>query len=289
MKKLLRGAVIGYLVVVIVLGFFQRYLMYHPRQAETLPVAAFRDVRQLFPKARDVRLTCSDGVEIGGWLLQKNPDLPGKQQSRPLVLYFHGNAGNRANRVNWYRIFERSGADVLAIDYHGYGDSGGTMSESALEQDALAAWKLATEQLGYQATQIVIAGTSLGGAAAVYLAAEMSHRGDAPSGLIVVASFSSMVDVASSIYWWLPVGAILADRYPSADRIGRVTSRILVLHGDDDELVRIRFGKRLFDAAPANSHSGEPKRWITLSGVGHNDILSSGGHIVEQEIAKFLK
>ncbi|MEO2012911.1 MAG: alpha/beta hydrolase [Fuerstiella sp.] len=286
-RRLLRGFLIAYTLVVILFGFLQRHLLYHPQKASNLSVAGFHDVTTLFPAATDVQLTCRSGTIIRGWLLRKS-DVPEATATRPLVIYFHGNAGNRAGRKAWYATFHNAGADVLAMDYHGYGDSGGKMTEDALELTADAAWEFAVDKLGYRSSNIVIAGTSLGGAAAVYLASQQSETEDQPAALVTVATFSSMVDVAGSHYPWLPVGAILVDRYPSAQRIAKVSCPVIVMHGDNDTLVPQRFGRRLFDAAPNKSVSEVEKRWVNLPNVGHNDLLSVGRDHIHREVNRVV-
>lgn len=284
-RRLLRIVFITYMLVIILLGFFQRRLLYHPRKSLDLSVAQFPDTTRIYPAASDVSITCDDGITICGWLLQATPVDPQTDTvQRPLVIYFHGNAGHRAGRVGWYHIFQRAGADVLAIDYHGYGDSGGDMSESAMEADCVATWNYATQKLGYKPADIIIAGTSLGGAAAVLTAAAHVQPDDTPAGLVVVASFSSMVDVAGSIYPWLPVKAVLVDRYPSDERISSVKCPVVIFHGDRDSLVDQKFGRKLFDVAPEKSTSGVAKKWISMTNVNHNNLADDGQRFLLPEL-----
>lgn len=288
MRRLVRGGFIAYTLVVIVLAFFQRYLMYHPRTESAMPVAQVQDVMKMYPAATDVRLKCADGKRIGGWLLQKD-GAKNDRPNRPLVIFFHGNAGHRGYRIDWYRILANANVDVLAIDYHGFGDSEGKISEQALELDADAAWKFATEELSYAPGDLLVMGTSLGGAAAVYLTSKQCQAKNDPAGLIAVATFSSMVDVAGSHYPWLPVGAVLLDRYPSDDRIKHVTCPVLLLHGDQDTVVQQKFGQRLFDATPEKSKSGRAKRWVNLPGVGHNNIVHLAAKTITEEISRLIE
>ncbi len=290
MKVLLRLLLIAYLLVMVLLAFLQRKLIYFPTTADRLPVAAFADVTALYPAAADVRMRSEDNVEIAAWLLTNEPvHDSGNDSRRPLVLLFHGNAGDRSHRFGWYDLLSRCSTDVLAIDYHGYAESGGKPSEAALYQDGRAAWKYATETLKYRPSQILVMGVSLGGAVAVHLVSEQSHAGEPPAGLVVVATFSSMVDVASGHYPWLPVRAVLADRYPSDSRIGLVTCPVLQFHGDRDRVVPQQFGRRLFAAVPEQSASAIAKRWVNLPGIGHNDLLSGGRRLIHAELAAFTK
>ena len=281
-RAVLRKILTVYIVVVIVLAFLQRSLLYHPSRAKDLRVARYQDVTKLFPDASDVRIHCEDGVEIGGWLLQRE-----QKESRPLVIHFHGNAGDRTRRISWYQILRQLDVNVLAVDYHGYADSGGTATEDTLEIDAQAAWKYATQELGYSPDRIIITGTSLGGAVAVYLTARQCEANEAPAGLATLCTFSSMVDTAGYHYPWLPVGAILVDRFPSEDRISSVTCPVLMLHGDQDTVVPQRLGEKLFRAAPGRSKSGQEKRWMNLPDAGHNDVIAIGGREILNELAAF--
>jgi len=290
MRRILRILIVAYTLVVILLGFFQRNLMYHPHRVRAIPVAQDQRLMRLFSAASDIKIECKDGVSIGGWLLQKERrDKDARDIRRPLILFFHGNAGHRGHRFDWYQLFHDAGADVLAIDYHGYGDSGGRMSESALEMDCDAAWHVATKQLGYQPSDIIVVGNSLGGAAAVYTASQHTKTEDSPAALMAVATFSSMVDVASSLYRWLPVKAVLVDRYPSDQRIAKVKCPIVILHGEADRLVYARFGRKLFDAAPDKSIDGIDKTWIGIPRVGHNNLAVEAGADVRQQLNRIIQ
>lgn len=288
--RLLQKIVTLYLLVVVLLAALQRKLLYFPTVEESLPVTNFRIVTDMFPAAEDVEITCNDKVRIRGWLLRKQAGDSGLPPTgRQLVLYFHGNGGNRSGRTGWYELLAKLDVDILAIDYHGYGDSEGSMSEEALELDCDATWNHAVNALGYRPDNIYIVGTSLGGAAAVYLSSEQCRSGTPPGGLAVVATFSSMVDAGKTHYPWLPVNLILVDRYPSEDRITEVTCPVLILHGDVDRVVPQQFGRKLFDRAPDQSVNGLAKRWVDLPGIGHNDLIYSAAERIEQELGDHLQ
>lgn len=270
-KQILRLLVICYLVILTVLGFFQRKLLYRPTTAAAIPVADHSHSNGGFDSCQDVEMTCGNGETIRGWLLKEE-----SATKRPLVLYFHGNARNRSTRGPWYKLLREAGLDVLAIDYQGYGDSGGKTTEDTIEQSCDATWQYAVSELGYEPCELGVAGTSLGGAAAVYLAERQSQAEAPPAFLFLTATFSSMGDVAGSLYWWLPVRALLVDTFPSAERASSVTCPVLVMHGDRDTLVDQKFGRRLFEAFPEQSATDVPRTWINLTDVGHRDIVAKG-------------
>src|SRR5690606_27765101 len=123
----------------------------------------------------------------------------------------NGNGGDRSMRVPLASALNRMGLSVLLFDYRGYGGNPGSPSEEGLAADARAAQAWLAAQPGVD--QIVYFGESLGGAVAVRLAVERS-----PVALILRSPFTSLADVASVHYPWLPVRRLLLDRYPSIDR-----------------------------------------------------------------------
>lgn len=278
-----RGLIV-YFAVVGLVALLQRKMMYPASRAGSLNADLFPGLEETFEVAEDVDLKIPDGVRIRGWYL--------KVEEKPadrLILLFHGNGGHRAHRENWYIIAHSLKADVLAMDYHGYGDSEGSPSEKNLIADGNATWDHATKELKYRPDQIVIVGESLGGGVSVQLAAAKCQDKQEPAGLVLAATFSSMLDTASYHYRWLPVKFFLLDRYRSDQHINAVTCPILQFHGDRDSLVPLALAKKLHDAAPEKSSSGKTKILTIFPGTNHNDVLYRNGREVRDQMAKFIR
>ena len=113
-------------------------------------------------------LATSDGKNLDGWFVPAEA----RQPARGLVIFFHGNAGNIAHRLDYLRMFHDLGLATLIIDYRGYGRSSGSPSEAGTYLDAEAAWRHATQTLGFAADRIVLFGESLGGGVATRLAVD---------------------------------------------------------------------------------------------------------------------
>ena len=276
-------AVVPYLALAVMLGVFQRKLIYLPTTEATLTPA---DAGLPAGRVHTVDITTDDGLTLHGWHLLPPGRTAGSQQEcdhelaegRWLVIYFHGNAGNRRRRVKDCTDFTDLGADVFLFDYRGYGDNPGSPSEEKLAADAQTIWKYATEKRHVAPERILIYGESLGGGLATRLASEVSLDGTPPAGLILSSTFSSLVDAASFHYPWFPVSLMLTERYPSIERIRNVTCPILHIHGTRDTIVPIELGRHLFAAAPEKSAAGVKKRFLELPGYGHNDIAKSTFH-----------
>jgi len=99
---------------------------------------------------------------------------------------------------------------------------------------------------------------------------------------VLRSPFTSLADVAKVHYPWLPVGRLLVDRFPSIERIGSLSTSVMVIAGDRDDVVPESLSKKLYDAAP------DPKRYLPVPGTGHNDPELVGGDPLLDEVGRFL-
>ncbi|WP_252720284.1 hypothetical protein, partial [Acinetobacter baumannii] len=67
---------------------------------------------------------------------------------------------------------------------------------------------------------------------------------------VLNAPFTAVEDRAAELFRFLPVRWLIADRFLSRDRIGRVKAPVLIVHGDQDATIPITHGERLFALAP---------------------------------------
>lgn len=278
------GLLICYLILCVFAAVFQRHLLYPATKADSLPVDSYPELQRLFEKRTDVEFPSHDDAMIRGWHLQVQ-----STPSDKLILLLHGNGGHRAFRTRWYELARSLNTDVLTIDYHGYGDSEGTPNELALISDAKATWEYAVSKLGYSSSKIVILGESLGGGVGVQLAAIQCRKDQAPAGLILSATFSSMVETASRKFPWLPVNLMLQDRYRSDRHIPEVNCPLLQFHGADDTLVPLSLGRKLHELAPAKSASGIPRSMIVFPQTEHNNVLRLNADAMRKQIEDFLR
>jgi len=115
------------------------------------------------------RLHTSDGEILGAWY-QRGTD------NAPSVILLHGNRGQRANSLPAAEFYAAHGCAVLLISLRAHGDSTGDFNDFgySARHDVIAAVEfLEKERPG---EQIILNGTSLGAAAAVFAAAELGER-----------------------------------------------------------------------------------------------------------------
>src|SRR5688572_7303666 len=79
----------------------------------------------------DLKIAASDGITLHGWWLPH-------PSPRSQIVYWHGNGGNLSLWLDVLVELHRRRFSVLAVDYRGYGASGGTPSEQGVYRDARA-------------------------------------------------------------------------------------------------------------------------------------------------------
>jgi uncharacterized protein len=251
MLPLLGFAVVGYAALVGGLYLFQRQLLYLPDRARP----ELFGLEQL--GVREVTLITEDGLPLLSWYVPARP-------GRPVIAYFHGNGGHIGYRAERLLRFVREGFGVLMPEYRGYGGNPGTPSETGFYADGRAALAFLDRE-GVAPDRLVLYGESLGSGVAVALAVEHEI-----AALILEAPFTSVAEVAQCHFPFVPAARMVTDRFDSLSRIGRLKAPLLVLHGERDRVVPVRYGRKLFNAAP------EPKEGWFAPEAGHEDLARYG-------------
>ncbi|MCP5368257.1 MAG: alpha/beta hydrolase [Hyphomicrobiales bacterium] len=246
-------AVYGLLVAFLYLN--QRNMMFHPDP--TLPPPAAVGVGDMAA----VRVTTADGLDLTGWY---KPAQPG----RATVLYFHGNGGNIGYRAFKARRLLDAGYGVLLAGYRGYGGNPGQPGEEGFHADARAALAFLGGR-GVAPADVVLYGESLGTGVAVRLAAETAKT-QPVAAVVLEAPYDSIAEVAAAHYPYVPVGMLLKDRFESAGRVAAIGAPLLVVHGEQDGVVPVAHGLKLFKAAVA------PKEAEWFPDAAHNDLYDHG-------------
>jgi fermentation-respiration switch protein FrsA (DUF1100 family) len=261
LKTVVVGAVVVYLGLGAGLFALQRKLIYIPDRST--PERAEFGAQDM----EEVSYETADGVVLRAWY--KAP----ARDDRPVIVYFHGNAGHIGYRVGKVRPYLDAGYGVFLASYRGYGGNAGAPSEEGLYADARAA----LDYLAVADDPAVFYGESLGTAVAIQMATERNVH-----AIVLESPFSSAVDIARKQFPIYPVDLMTKDKYDSAAKVGAVTAPLLVVHGERDAIIPPRFGHRLIAAAPA----GTTVRIIETA--GHNDLYNHGAADVILEFLNAL-
>ncbi len=196
-------------------------------------------------------------------------------EGAPHILYLHGNRRALWRRARFFRMFLAAGYGFTALAHRGFNGSTGRPSEKNNVADAI----LVCDHLikaGVPAASIVVYGESLGSGTAVQVGAARPV-----GGVILHAPYDSLRDIVRARSAWLLPRLIFRERYDSIRQIAKVTAPILWIHGDDDHIIPLARGRRLYDAATG------PKYAALVKGANHFGIYTQ--QVFNQHIRFFAE
>lgn len=248
---IIKGFVLGYLILVVLAWLFQRQLLYMPT-----PGGAIVHSLDVIP----IEIPSGE-LKLSGWVLQ-----PGQEQA---LLYYGGNAESIEANLDWFRRW-LPGISIYLIPYRGYSGNPGRPAESALLQDALTVY----DQITPQHQTIHLLGRSLGSGIASYVAA---HR--PIDKLVLVSPYDSIENIARQFYWYLPVGWLLWDKYRAVEQVPGLLNDTLVVIASHDEVINPRHSQRLVSA-----FKQQTPVVTVIPGASHNtlDHFSAYGRAIQQ-------
>lgn len=178
--------------------------------------------------------------------------------SRYTLLFSHGNAVDLGQMCSFYiGLGSRINCNVFSYDYSGYGVSTGKPSEKNLYADIEAAWQVLRNKYGVTPENIILYGQSIGTVPTVDLASRYEC-----AAVILHSPLMSGLRVAfpdtRKTYCF--------DAFPSIDKVSKVASPVLVIHGTEDEVIDFSHGLAIYERCP---RAVEP---LWVEGAGHNDI-----------------
>ncbi|XBQ17135.1 MAG: alpha/beta hydrolase [Oceanicaulis sp.] len=196
-------------------------------------------------------------------------------EGAPHVLYLHGNRRALWRRARFFRMFLAAGWGFTALAHRGFNGSTGRPSEKNNVADACLVFDTLVKR-GVSPGAIVVYGESLGSGTAVQVGASRPV-----GGVILHAPYDSFRDIVRSRTGWLLPRMIFRERYDSIRQIARVTAPILWIHGDDDQVIPLKRGRRLYDAAQG------PKYAALVKGANHFGIYTQA--VFNQHIRFFTE
>jgi hypothetical protein len=180
------------------------------------------------------------------------------------ALYCHGNRDHLQYYWDRVEFLYQAGFSVFVFDYQGFGMSEGEPTEEALYADGRSALAYVLSRPDIDTSRIVFYGFSLGNVVSIDLAASVRR----PQVLIAEAPFASaQVLVQSGSLLDIPSSYVMKGEYRNDEKIKRVTSPFLLLHGVDDTFIDIDK-----NAAVIYANARDPKQFIRVAGANHSDV-----------------
>ena len=222
-----------YVLLVVVLFFFQGNLLYHPSVNNYIKNQEAKEPSGI----EKVRITTKDKIVLIGWFYNQNIE------NSKIILFFHGNAGSLENRTYKLNHFKDLNVNFLIIAWRGFSGNKGKPNEIGLYEDAKATIKWLRTK-GIKEKNIILYGESLGTGVAVEVAQNKNY-----AGVILESPFTSMTNVGKKHYPFLPVRFFLKDKFESYKKITNISVPILIIHGKVDKIVPHVMGEQIYKIA----------------------------------------
>lgn len=225
----------------------------------------------------EVRFPTRNGRRLYGWWI---PAGAGASAPLPTLILVHGWGRNLERMLPYIEELHPTGFNLLAFDSrsHGSSDPDGYSSMIKFAEDIRAAVDFAQRQEGVDGAPVGIIGVSLGGAAAIFAAAEDERI----AAVVTIGAFAHPADIMRMelqrkhipyfpVVWLLfkyvqlRIGASF-ERIAPVNNIGNTHAKFLLIHGREDRRVPVAHATRLQDAARPRS----TELWI-VEGSGHSD------------------
>ena len=225
----------------------------------------------------DVWIETEDKERLHAWYL------PAKGEPKATVLHLHGNAENISTHVFSVYWLPKHGYDVLTFDYRGFGKSTGSASLPEVVMDAKAALAYVRGLNSNNPKCTIVIGQSIGGAIAILALAEQGvdyARQNSVEALVLDSTFADFYEIAEKSLrasWILrplqPLLPVLLPRIAAPEKMLSYLgpTPVLIIHGEDDQIVPLANAERLFKSAPAKKEF-----WLVPKGK-HIDALSRPG------------
>lgn len=238
---------VAYLLVVFGLAALQRRLLYRPELGAADPASANAPWMQ--------RIEAGD--RLLGWYA------PPPTGDGPVLVFFHGNRGTLARVAEKIASWRELNIGLFAATYRGYEGNSGKPDENGLYADARTVLDWLRDQ-GIPPERIILYGESLGSGVAAQMALERPAK-----AVILEAPYAGVADIAADRYPWTPARYLVRDRFDTLSKIGRITSPLLILHGDADRTIPVEHAHRLAVAAPS-------AHLVVVAGAHHLDLYERG-------------
>jgi hypothetical protein len=235
--KKIMGIAIAALIIVPILFFAIMYVL----QERMIFVGAMMDkknlkqIREKYPKAKELTLETPDGVELHGWFIDNS-----SVYKSPLLIYFGGNNEEASNLLGTIGVID--GWSVVLVNYRGYGLSGGEPTEQNLFKDALFLYDTFKKRDDVDPANIVAMGRSLGSGVAVYLASQRPLK-----AVMLTTPYDSIREVAQDHFPFVPVKRLLKHPFDSLAIASTIKTPMLAFLATRDTTIKPQRSKRLID------------------------------------------
>jgi len=223
----------------------------------------------------DVNFRSADGTPLHGWFLSARGSQP-----MATVVFSHGNAGSLGHHLGFVMWLVEAGYQVFMYDYRGFGKSGGVVDRRGMIEDVQAAFHYIVTRPDVDAARLVSLGHSMGGAKSITALAET--RPDGLRAVIADGTFACYQEMARIFAGDLGGNLTTSQWSPVSHVADLAPVPLLIVHGNEDEVVPFSQGQRLHDAAAA------PKTLFKVENGRHGDALARDNNAYRRKTLAWL-
>ena len=246
-------------------------------------------------KAEEVHIATANARQLHAWLIRAPQQEQERDRPQAAVVVVHGWGGNAALMLPLARPLHEAGFAALFIDTrcHGASDDDSFTSLPRFAEDAEHAFAWLAAQPGIDPQRIALLGHSVGAGAVLFAAS----RTPQVAAVVSVAAFSHPVAMmrrllAAKRLPERPLGRYILDYVQKTighrfddiaplTTIARIRRPVLLVHGEDDEVVPIVEARQIYAA-----RGDTPVELMTIAG-NHDSFADLEGHI--DQLTGFLQ
>lgn len=255
--KFFKTIALIYILICGILYFFQEKLIFQPQKLNKNFKFQFNQ------NFEEQNYKTSDGKLLNGLLFKS-------ENSKGLVFYLHGNAGNLSSWGFVAKAYTDLNYDVFILDYRGYGKSEGKIkNQNQLFDDVQMVYNKLKKE--YQENKIIVLGYSIGTGMASKLASENN-----PRLLILQAPYYSLTDLMNHTISIIP-NFILKYKLENNKYLKDCNMPVILFHGKEDNVIYHESSIKLKEECKS------VQQLILLEKLGHNGMTDDPNYKIEIE------
>lgn len=207
-------------------------------------------------KYEDVEIKLDNRNKLIGWYF------PADTETEKYIIYLHGTKGNIGLYLGGIKELHKVGANILIVDYEGFGKSTGKETVSNTINDSIAMYDYLINVKHAKPENISVFGYSYGGA----VAAELAKR-KRVHAVVLESTFSSLLEIAVSKNYPF-VRFIVSDSVLNTKKtLKSIKAPVLIAYAEKDKIVPIKNSEELYKAA------NNPKYIYKIKNAQHHNIF----------------
>lgn len=267
-RQVIWAVVRAYVLLLAVVYLFQDYLLYHPS------TYSLEQTRELAAQM-GLKLWPTDDANYRGYVPIQSARPPGTPV-RGTILVVHGNAGSAIHRICYVAALEPLGFRVVLYEYPGFGAREGKWGSASFVSDLRAVIRQLNDS---QQGPVYLWGESLG---CGVVAQTVSDPTLPVAGVILLAPWDRLANVAQSRFPFLPARWLVRDKFDSVANLAGFKRPVVVIRLGRDEVIPTECEQHLYDTLP------QPKKLIVHPEATHNNWPSDPSLPWWREAVEFM-